>query len=70
MRCFSVTPPVFGTHKKKGTVSGDSDIQGIGSQDVREEGLTENIVWSTRLNIRELLLGLPLRSQFEREYEV
>ncbi|KAH8903875.1 hypothetical protein BR93DRAFT_884624 [Coniochaeta sp. PMI_546] len=73
-KCFSVTPPVFFHHKAKGLVSGDSDIQvveedgklkgeGVGGK-VREKGTTENIVWSARLNVRNMLMGLEMESQW------
>lgn len=74
-KCFSVTPPVFFHHKARGPVSGDSDIQivdGGGKEEgektkpgkIREKGTTENIVWSARLNARNMLLGLEMESQW------
>lgn len=63
-RCISVTPPVFFHHKAKGWVSGDSDIQNIESTDVREKGTSENIVWSARNNIRNMIMGTEMESQF------
>jgi len=68
MRCFSVTPPVVVHHKAKGQVSGDSDIQNYGGGgEVREKGSTDNIVWSTRGNIKNLLMGGEIENQFEGE---
>lgn len=69
-KCFSVTPPLFVHHRAKGRVAGDSDIQNYdggpdGGHEVREKGLTENIVWSTRLNLKNLILGTPLENQYE-----
>jgi hypothetical protein len=79
MKCFSVTPPVFFHHKARGPVSGDSDIQVVGEDTklkegeeedkkkdgkIREKGTTENIVWSARLNVRNMLLGMEMESQW------
>lgn len=63
-KCISVTPPVFFHHKARGRVSGDSDIQDGGGDDVREKGTTENIVWSARNNIRNMIMGTEMESQF------
>lgn len=63
-KCISVTPPVFFHHKARGRVSGDSDIQNIGSSDFREKGTTENIMWSARNNIRNMIMGTEMESQF------
>lgn len=63
-KCISVTPPIFFHHKAKGLVSGDSDINHIGSADVREKGTTENIMWSARNNIRNMIMGTEMESQF------
>lgn len=66
MKCYSITPPVFVHHKAKGRVQGDSDIQGYGGDgEVREKGYTENVVWSARDNVRELMLGLKMRNQID-----
>lgn len=69
MRCISITPPLFFHHKAKGYIGGDSDIQKVGSgdwttQEVREKGMTENIDWSARDNVRNMILGLQPVSQF------
>ena len=64
--CLSVTPPVFFHHRSKGLVSGDSDIQAPGSEKkVRPKGFTENIMWSARNNVRNMLLG---RSTMESQF--
>jgi hypothetical protein len=71
MKCLSVTPPLFMHHKPKGYVFRDSDIQSYGGKgnkgkgELREKGTTENMVWSARLNIKELLTGGEMKSQFE-----
>lgn len=31
---------------------------------IREKGTTENIVWSARLNVRNMLLGMEMESQW------
>lgn len=67
MRCLSVTPPLFVHHKAKGWVNGDSDIQLVGGGqkgELREVGTTENIVWSARSNIRQLLVGERMESRY------
>ncbi|KAI1117024.1 glycosyltransferase family 25 protein [Nemania sp. NC0429] len=68
-KCISVTPPVFFHHRSKGSVAKDSDIQNAGPDDVpvpvREKGTTENIVWSARNNIRNMMLGLEMENQFD-----
>ena len=63
-RCISVTPPVFFHHRAKGSVSSDSDIQKIGDGGIREKGSTENIMWSARNNLRNMLMNWPMESQF------
>lgn len=74
-KCVSVTPPLFFHHKAQGLVSGDSDIQeygtsgGSGEEEVempetREKGSTENIVWSTRLNLENLIAGREIEDQW------
>ncbi|KAI0098278.1 glycosyltransferase family 25 protein [Nemania sp. FL0031] len=63
-KCLSVTPPVFFHHRAKGRVDGDSDIHNSGNADVREKGTTENIVWSARNNIKNMLRGSVMESQF------
>lgn len=73
-KCLSVTPPLFFHHKAKGLISADSDIQNYGGGDnegenspppeVREKGSTENIVWSARLNLYNMLAGREMESQW------
>ncbi|KAI3336318.1 glycosyltransferase family 25 protein [Xylariaceae sp. AK1471] len=61
-KCISVTPPLFFHHRARGRITGDSDIQKVENNDVpiREKGTTENIVWSARNNIRNMMLGLEM----------
>ncbi|KAK7733100.1 hypothetical protein SLS53_008288 [Cytospora paraplurivora] len=63
-KCISVTPPVFFHHKAKGAIAGDSDIQTVGGDAVREKGTTENIMWSARNNLRNMIMGTEMESQF------
>lgn len=72
MKCVSVTPPLFFHHKAKGAVGGDSDIQAYGtgnagSDKIREKGFTENIAWPARNNIKNMMLDLPMESQWPPE---
>lgn len=73
-KCLSVTPPLFFHHKARGLVSADSDIQNYGAGDgeeegrpppeMREKGSTENIVWSARLNLFNMIAGRKMESQW------
>ncbi|KAI0178291.1 glycosyltransferase family 25 protein [Pestalotiopsis sp. NC0098] len=63
-KCISVTPPVFFHHKAKGNLAGDSDIQTVADGAVRDKGFTENIMWSARNNIRNMIMGTQMESQF------
>lgn len=71
MRCYSVTPGIFFHHKAKGNVQGDSDIQSVGgdggSGEVRLMGHTENVVWSARNNVKNLLSGGRMISEYPEE---
>ncbi|KAL3418812.1 Procollagen galactosyltransferase 1 [Phlyctema vagabunda] len=57
IKCVSVQPMLFFHHRPAGAINKDSDIQNGDEGAVRERGFTENIVWSTRLNIEKLLTG-------------
>ncbi|KAH8753601.1 glycosyltransferase family 25 protein [Diaporthe sp. PMI_573] len=73
-KCLSVTPPVFFHHKAKGNIHADSDIQDIGGEGgegeeppppvIREKGSTENVMWSARLNIMNMIQGTAMKSQW------
>lgn len=68
MRCVSVVPSLFVHHRPKGRISGDSDINaGAGNEAIRERGFTENIIYSTRLNLQNLLRGLQPEKQWGDE---
>ncbi|KAH0489130.1 hypothetical protein TgHK011_009574 [Trichoderma gracile] len=65
VKCLSVNPTIMFHHKAKGPVAAGSDIQDVGSDgSVREKGVTESVRWSTRLNLRNILTGKQLESQF------
>ena len=69
MRCVSVTPGYFVHHRSKGDVGKDSDIQKSDDNGaLRETGTTENIVWSVRINIGNLLAGKDMVSQFDGNF--
>ena len=56
IKCFTVQPMLFHHHRAAGSMRKDSDT--IDTENgVRETGFTENIVWSTRLNLEKLLVG-------------
>lgn len=68
-KCISVTPPLFFHHKSKGNIHADSDIQNYGSTgvdppEIRTKGSTENIVWSARLNILNMIKGTAMENQW------
>ncbi|KAI0147219.1 glycosyltransferase family 25 protein [Xylariaceae sp. FL1272] len=63
-KCLTVTPPIFFHHRAKGPIGSDSDIQNPDIKDIREKGTTENVRWSARNNIRNMILGLEMESQF------
>ncbi|KAI1500959.1 glycosyltransferase family 25 protein [Biscogniauxia marginata] len=66
MRCISVVPSLFVHHRPKGRISSDSDINGNWQdEEVREVGFTENVVYSTRLNLKSLVRGLAPGKQWE-----
>ncbi|RYP60825.1 hypothetical protein DL771_010357 [Monosporascus sp. 5C6A] len=64
-KCTSVTPPIFFHHKAKGPVNADSDIQTVAGGEIREHGTTENIVWSARGNLRNMIMGTEMESQYD-----
>ncbi|KJZ75646.1 hypothetical protein HIM_04803 [Hirsutella minnesotensis 3608] len=67
-KCLSVNPTIMFHHKAKGPVAGDSDIQSYGKDGTtREQGVTESIKWSMRMNLKNILTGQPLEPQFEQD---
>ncbi|KAK8075774.1 glycosyltransferase family 25 protein [Apiospora hydei] len=66
MRCLSVTPAVISQHKPRGRRAAESDIEAVeNGHEIREKGESPNLVWSARLNVQNLILGLPMEDQFE-----
>ncbi|KAK8064441.1 glycosyltransferase family 25 protein, partial [Apiospora phragmitis] len=66
MRCLSVTPAVISQHKPRGRRAAESDIEAVeNGHEIRERGESPNLVWSARLNVQNLILGLPMEDQFE-----
>lgn len=65
-KCLTVTPPVFFHYRPKGLIGSESDIvdHGDESQNIREKGRSENIMWSARNNIRNMLMNTEMESQF------
>ncbi|KAF4638077.1 hypothetical protein G7Y89_g39 [Cudoniella acicularis] len=55
-KCLSTTPSLFEHHRPAGNMSYESDISGHGDK-VREKASTDNIRWSVRLNVKQLLDG-------------
>lgn len=63
-KCISVTPPIMFHHRAKGSMGQDSDT--IETEDgFREKGFTEDIVWSARNNIRNMING---KKEMDSEY--
>ncbi|KAK8074903.1 glycosyltransferase family 25 protein, partial [Apiospora hydei] len=54
--------PVFFHHRPKGLIGSESDIvdHGDESQKIREKGTSENIMWSARNNIRNMLMNTKM----------
>lgn len=69
MKCISSNPGLFTHHKAKGSIAGDSDIQKVGDgtskDEVREKGFTENVVWSTRNNLGNILTGKQMEGAYD-----
>jgi hypothetical protein len=55
-KCVVVEPSLFVHHRPAGNVAKDSDLAATEDGAVREKGSTENIVISTRLNLRKLMV--------------
>lgn len=70
MQCISVNPTIMFHHRPKGSVTGDSDIQSYGSDgSMREQGYTEAVKWSMRLNLKNILLGKALEPQMGQGFQ-
>lgn len=62
LKCYSVEPMLFYHHRPAGPTDRNSDIKlGPGEKEeeveFREKGFTENIVWSARLNVEQMITG-------------
>lgn len=55
-KCLGVLPQIFDHHRRKGSISGESDIEDHGDA-VREKAETLNIRWSVRMNMDKILRG-------------
>ncbi|KAK7994531.1 family 25 glycosyltransferase [Apiospora marii] len=68
MRCLSVTPAVISQHKPRGRRAAESDIEAVeNGHEIREQGESPNLVWSARLNVQNLIMGLPMEDQFAEQ---
>jgi hypothetical protein len=63
-RCLGVLPQIFDHHRRKGSGSGDSDIEDH-SDTTREKAETLNIRWSVRMNMARILRG---ETTYEDQY--
>ena len=64
IRCLVPSPAYIKPHKARGPTRGDSDIQNKSSSDFRKVGLSQGLVWSTRLNFGNLVDGKVMESQY------
>jgi hypothetical protein len=62
-RCLAPVPAYIHSHRPRGPVKGDSDIQDE-KPGYRDVGHTRNVVWSAKLNALNVLTGSPLESQY------
>lgn len=67
-RCLTVSPPYIRTHRAKGPISADSDIEGHGgTEGIHEVGKSGGLVYPTRLNVENLIAGYEPESQYIKE---
>lgn len=64
-RCLSISPPLISKHRPRGLVIGPGWTGG--RTPTREVGITKGIVWSTRLNVENLLGQFEPESQYVRK---
>ena len=57
VQCYSVQPELMHHHRPAGSLAKDSDINGGDKEKFREQGETDTIVLSVRLNMVPLLTG-------------
>lgn len=65
MRCISLVPGLFMHHRPSGSMKVDSDILEKEDDSKREVAYTENILYSTRMNLDNLVQGLSPRKQWD-----
>jgi hypothetical protein len=66
LRCTHIFPPIFGAHAPAGSANRESDITGHrAGTETRERGRTHNVLWSTRLNIKNILEGKKVDAQWD-----
>jgi hypothetical protein len=58
IKCYSVQPMLFYHHRPAGAFDKDSDLTGGDKSRVREKGFTDNIIWSARLNLENMIMGI------------
>ena len=68
--CLHVYPSIFNSYRKAGRADGDSDQPGHetdekGQVEMREQGLSYNTVYSTMLNLGNLLIGKKPEMQWK-----
>jgi hypothetical protein len=65
-KCFAPYPAIISSHKAAGATSKDSDREDTGGG-FRARGVTEQIVFSTRLNLKQLVGGAgAVKSQWPK----
>ena len=57
LNCITTQPQLFNHHRPAGKPSDYSDISDHSHDEVRENGITENIQWSAKINFEKLLHG-------------
>jgi hypothetical protein len=67
IRCLVPSPAYIKPHKARGPTGGDSDIENTAGYQMREVGLSQGLMWSTRLNYGNLIDGLELESQYVKD---
>jgi hypothetical protein len=69
IRCLIPSPAYIKPHKARGPMAGDSDIQNSSTttDEFREVGLSQGLMWSTRLNFGNLVDGKEVESQYLKD---
>jgi hypothetical protein len=66
VRCVSVSPPYIESHRPRGIKSAESDIIAFGSE-LREDGVSQGLVLSAKINIKNLVAGREPESQYVQD---